>query len=291
MVEPQHDTDYRKRRGYDANFLGSNIQVSMPKPRASSVLARLKAGGTRLDYQNFSIQMHAKRRLALITACNVTREARLRKPEPNRDYSRKALGGMGENDTERWFLDERLDSRFQLPDAFFTRDEGAFDKGHVVRREDIAWGRDYASVVRANGDTFHVTNCSPQVAQFNQSARGKDNWGDLENLVLTGAADGRLCVFAGPVLDDEDETFVGRGEDGRILRAKIPSRYWKVVVAAATDGIAAYGFVLEQDLSGVDLEFTVSQNFRRLHGAADRDRGLRRDRFRRGAARGRCMGD
>jgi endonuclease G, mitochondrial len=264
MVEPRHDDARQRRPGYDPDFLG-RIRVPMPKPRDRRVLAPLKTGGARLDYQNFSILMHAERRLALVTASNVTREAQLRGPEPGRDYSRKGLGGLGPHDSERWFEDPRLDSRLQLPNAFFTRDQGTFDKGHIVRREDVAWGADYASIVRTNGDTFHVTNCSPQVAQFNQSARGEDNWGDLENLVLSEAAQERLCIFAGPILDPADQTFVGRGADGRTLRARIPSRYWKAVVATAAEGIAVYGFVLEQDLAGVELEFAVPENFRRLH--------------------------
>ena len=263
MVEPRHDPDYRGRRGYEPDFLGS-VPVPMPTARSPEVLARTKAGGTRLDYQNFSVVMHAERRLALVVAWNVTRAAKLRQPEPGQDYGRKGLGGLGRNDTERWFEDPRLDSRFQLPDVFFSRDGGAFDKGHLCRREDVAWGHDYDAVVRANGDTFHVTNCSPQVAQFNQSVRGEDNWGDLENLVLSGAAQERLCVFGGPVLDPADRTFVGVGESGRQLRVRVPARYWKVVVAATADGIAAHGFVLEQDLSGLDLEFAVPETFRRL---------------------------
>lgn len=263
MVAPQHDTDYSRRRGYDAAFFG-HVHVPMPKARDPNVLARSKAGSMQIDYQNFSVLMHAERRLALITASNVTRETWLRQPEPGRAYGRKPLGGLSNNDSERWFEDPRLDSRFQLPDVFFTRDNGAFDKGHIVRRDDVAWGVDYASVVRANGDTFHVTNCSPQIAQFNQSVRGEDNWGDLENLILAEAAQERLCVFAGPVLDPADETFVGRGEGGHTLRVRIPSRYWKVVVAATAEGISAYGFVLKQDLAGVALEFAVAQNFCRL---------------------------
>src|SRR5690606_32516341 len=115
----------------------------------------------------------------------------------------------------------------------------AFDKGHLVRREDAAWGESFALVQRANGDTYHATNCSPQAAGFNQAARGQDNWGRLENHVFSSAASEELCVLAGPVLSAEDEVFVGVGEGGRTLRAKIPSRYWKIIVARVEDGIAA----------------------------------------------------
>ena len=96
---PFHDTDYASRKGYDALFLNSPkamppIEVPMPAATDTSVLARLSGGGTVLHYQNFSICMHAKRRLALFTASNVTGEAKLRKPELGRDYTRKALGGL-----------------------------------------------------------------------------------------------------------------------------------------------------------------------------------------------------
>ena len=67
-----------------------------------------------------------------------------------------------------------------MPDKFYTRDRGNFDKGHIVRRDDVAWGEDYDEVRRANGDTYHVTNCSPQVDAFNRSNLRGD-WGKLEN--------------------------------------------------------------------------------------------------------------
>ena len=78
-----------------------------------------------------------------------------------------------------------------------------------MRRDDAAWGRTYEELKRGNGDTYHVTNCSPQVAGFNQSAGGEDNWGDLENLVLKEAASERLSLFAGPVLAEDDPRFLG----------------------------------------------------------------------------------
>jgi endonuclease G len=233
----------------------------MPRAADQDVLAKTKTGETVLDYQNFSLMIHAPRRLALVTASNVTRDKTLRKPEPGKDYTRKGLSGLGKNDTEKWFLDSRLKPEFQLPDVFFTKDRGAFDKGHLVRRDDVAWGKTYAELRRANGDSYHVTNCSPQVAGFNRSAEGDMNWGDLENTVLSQAASERLCVFAGPVLDKGDQTFTGVGDGGVKLRAQIPSRFWKVIVARVEDGIAAYGFILEQDLTDVQFEFVVPDEF------------------------------
>lgn len=267
MREPIRDGDYSSRTGYDPQFLGPNdpaCEVSLPESADLGVVALSLDGGDLLHYQNFSIAMHAKRRVALFTGANVTRQAHLRKPEPERIYTRNGLSGLGKSDQERWFLDPRIDARYQLPDVFFTKDRKAFDKGHLVRREDVAWGNSFAVVQRANGDTYHATNCTPQMASFNQASRGHDNWGRLENHVLSSAASEELCVLAGPVLSDEDEVFAGIDEGGRKLQVKIPSRYWKIIVARVEEGIAAFGFVLEQDLEGVRWtaeEFVVPKNF------------------------------
>ncbi|MDB5530339.1 MAG: hypothetical protein JWR51_3442 [Devosia sp.] len=252
---PRSVADYADRKGYDETFLAGTVRVPMPEAADPAVLAPLKGGGVRLDYQNFSLIMHARRRLALVTASNVTEELALREPEPGRDYSRKGLF------SERWFADHRLDAQYQLPDRFYSKDGGAFDKGHIVRRDDVAWGEHFDTLLKGNVDSFHVTNCSPQVAGYNRSDSGTDNWGDLENHVLSEAASERLCVFAGPVLNEDDRVFVGHGADGTVLRARIPCSFWKVVVARTADGIAAFGFVLEQNLADVSLEFAVAEEF------------------------------
>jgi endonuclease G len=79
--------------------------------------------------------------------------------------------------------------------------------------------------------------------------------------VLSSASKEKLTVFAGPVLDASDTVFVGAAGGGTKISAKIPSRFWKVIVAPIQDGIAAYGFVLEQDLSEVQFEYVVSDEF------------------------------
>ncbi|ACL57499.1 DNA/RNA non-specific endonuclease [Methylobacterium nodulans] len=262
LVEPARDRDYTKRRGFNEMFLG--LRTPMPQAARPEVLARTRTGGDRLDYQNFSIRMHAKRRLALIVAWNAYAADPVKRPEEGRIYTRKVLGELGEHDQEKWFPDPRLDEALQLPDVFYTKDDGAFDKGHIARREDVAWGRSFEELKRANGDSFHVTNCSPQVAGFNQSARGTDNWGDLENVVLQQAECEKLCVFGGPILAADDPRFLGAFGGGRRQAVQIPARFWKVIVARTLDGLAAFGFVLEQDLSDVDLtEFVVPDAFTR----------------------------
>ncbi|MBL7372603.1 hypothetical protein INQ23_25105, partial [Escherichia coli] len=107
LVEVWHDGDYSERDGYQEDFLPGAV-VPMPKPRDPGVLAPLLDGGDTLHYGHFSIKMHAQRRLALLTASNVTAEPRLKRPEPGYDYSRKALADLGPNDQEKWFPDPRL---------------------------------------------------------------------------------------------------------------------------------------------------------------------------------------
>ncbi|MDQ4088188.1 MAG: DNA/RNA non-specific endonuclease, partial [Pseudomonadota bacterium] len=261
VVEPAHEEDYDNREGYKADFLGPEApEVPLPEVVDLDAVARLEGGDHVIPYHHFSIVMHRRRRLALFTACNVDANPARKKPEPGRDYTRAGLGGLGKNDRERWFTDPRLRGSDQLPDRFFDKDNGAFDKGHIVRREDVAWGDTYAEVQAANGDTFHTTNCSPQVAGFNRSNHD-DNWGALEDLVLKQARNEKLCVFAGPVLAEDDRLFVGVDERSQI-RVQIPREYWKVVVAEEDGALRSFAFVLEQDLSATPLEFQVPAAWR-----------------------------
>ncbi len=255
MVSPVIDRSYGKRKGYDEDFLGTT--VPLPKVTKTSLVSRMDDDEYVIPYQNFSVVMNKKRRLALFTASNVDGRKRSKEPEEGRDYSRKGLTGLGPNDVEKWVTDPRIPQEHQLPDAFFTKDRKAFDKGHIVRREDVAWGRSYAMVRRANNDSYHTTNCSPQVKGFNQSKEG-GIWGELENFILAQAKAEIYCLFAGPVFSDDDEVFEGVDDFGDI-EVKIPSRFWKVVVAESAGAIQSFAFVLEQDLTGVEFrEFAVT---------------------------------
>lgn len=254
---PVLDQDYAARPGYDPDFLGA--PVPFPRPADPSLVAVTADGGWEARYHHFSIAMHRARRLALITAANVDASPARKRPGelPAAAYTRKGLAGR---DRDTWFADPRLPALAQLPDRFYVKDRGSFDRGHIVRREDVAWGDSYDEMRRANIDSFHVTNCSPQVAGFNQ-ADGAVNWGELENEVMRQAGAERLSVFAGPVLAPDDQVFAGLDDDGAI-RARIPSRFWKVIASGAGGAIRAYGFVLEQDLSAVQWEYVVNPVWR-----------------------------
>ncbi|MFC1765195.1 DNA/RNA non-specific endonuclease [Planctomycetota bacterium] len=257
MKVPVVDPNYDNRKGYDPEYLGINIPV--PSVRYKSRVAKLDDGSYVLPYEHFSVVMDKKRRLAIFTASNVDAHPEMKRPEPNHDYSRKGLGGLGSNDREMWLMDPRIPEQYQLPDCFYTKDGGAFDKGHLVRRDDVCWGETYDEVQRANGDTYHTTNCSPQVGDFNRSnLRGI--WGKLENFILKQAKTETYCVFSGPLLQNDDRVFEGKDNRGKVW-IRIPSSYWKIVVARTASETRAYAFLLEQDLSGVPLEFAVTDKW------------------------------
>jgi endonuclease G, mitochondrial len=271
MVEPFRDRDFSGRRGYNDRFLG--IRVPLPRVLDDTGVSHLDDGSHVLPYEHFSVVVNKVRRLALFTASNVEADARHKAPEPGRDYTRKGLTGLGKNDQEKWFTDPRIPADQQLPDRFFTKDRKSFDKGHIVRREDVAWGNSFDEVRRANGDTFHVTNCSPQVSGFNRSVE-KGLWGQLENLILKQAKTERYCVFAGPVLRPDDRIFRGVDDDGEI-RVAIPRQFWKIVVARSGDELQTFAFCLDQDLSDTDLEFAVDELWTsRMISVADLERLL-----------------
>lgn len=212
--------------------------------------------------------MHRTRRLAIFTASNVDWRREMRTID-GRTPTRLELTGLADATPEEWVTDPRIAGTAQLSDAFFTRDGSAFDKGHLVRRDDVCWGASFEEMQKSNGDTYHVTNCSPQRASFNRASQGGDNWGDLENLVRSETRSEKAIVFSGPVLADLDRTFAGRDAAGEVL-VQIPSQYWKIIVVNTGGTPQVFGFVLEQDLSDVALEMTVPVAWRKhLRPVAD----------------------
>lgn len=197
--------------------------------------------------------------MALFTASNVNWQRAARLIDGHKP-TREELTGIPDGVLEEWVMDPRIPEEDQLPDVFFTKDQGAFDKGHLVRRDDVAWGDSFDEMQKGNGDTYHTTNCSPQVGKFNQSARGVDNWGDLENMIQKQTKSEKVMIFSGPVLSESDRIFKGVDESG-LVKIQIPRQFWKIVVANTDDGPQAFGFVLRQKLTSVPLEFTVPEDW------------------------------
>ncbi|MBH8567730.1 DNA/RNA non-specific endonuclease [Microvirga sp. STS02] len=258
--------DLASRQGYQPDFLAldGGAVVALPQLTAAGravVAPLLEGGGYELRYHKFSVVMHKQRRLALFTAANVDwiqshREINGHKP------TRAELTSIPDMVTEEWVPDARIAAAHQLSDIFYTDDHKAFDKGHLVRRDDVCWGNTFEDMQMANGDTYHITNCSPQIKGFNQAAYGVDNWGDLEAEVAKQTKAEKVILFSGPVLAPDDRWFRGKDSTGEV-RVQIPNRFWKIVVAKETTGPKAYGFVLEQDVQAItEKEFKVTPTWK-----------------------------
>ena len=235
-IEPDPtDPHYERRPGYDPAFLGFAAPLPGVVDDDQGPVATFGEGATELRYHHFSVLMNARRRLAYLAACNIDLAA---------PFQHDREGG------DRWFFDPRLPRRLQAGGEYYT--DNSLDRGHLVRRADVAWGADAEEARHGNDDSFHWTNCSPQHQIFNQSQqasqRGLLLWGNLENAVaqLAGHHGNRLSVLNGPVFADGDRPY--RRD------FFIPAEFWKLILVK--DGRRrprALAFRLSQASQIVDL--------------------------------------
>lgn len=211
------DPDYTNRPGYDAGFLG----VAVPAPRLTPALAA-RATEPVLPYQHFSILMNPARRLAFWTAVNIDGQQERH---------------LGDRKRDEWWFDERLPQKLQVGGSFYAG--SGFQRGHLVRRLDPAWGTSDAHSGRGEADTFHWTNCSPQMPQLNTQW-----WLHIENHVLetANARDLKVSVFTGCVFTDDDP---------RLRGVQIPLAFWKVAAWVVTvqrkPALRSLAFLVKQD--------------------------------------------
>lgn len=249
------DPNYTNRKGYDPNFLG----FAAPFPRLTAA-ARPKAfalpgvtGDAKfvLKYHHYSVIFNKERKLAFVAGVNLD-------PTAPVHFKRE--------DKDAWSFDGRVPKTAQAGEDLYAGNP--LDRGHLVRRADSGWGKTLAEAKRANDDTFHFTNCSPQHAITNQGKKqitdrgrvvvappGLKLWGKLEDHVAEQGREGRrkLCVFNGPVFRPDDPEYRG---------VLIPREFWKLVVFADdAGGPGAAAFVLSQAelLGGLEEEFEVGE--------------------------------
>lgn len=212
---------YQGYTGYDPNFLDKAVPLPMLTDEQQRNAAKNSdaADGddpTVLPYTHFSIVMNRRHQLAYYTVVNI-------------DGSQSTDLSRGR---DSWYFDSRIAETEQIGEALYRRN--ALDRGHLVRRLDPVWGRQAS---RANDDTFHFTNCSPQHERFNQ---GQDLWQGLENYILDNAdvRNRKVTVFTGPVLDDLDPIYKG---------VRLPLALWKIIAYVKADGsLATAAYMLEQ---------------------------------------------
>lgn len=243
---------FEGRAGYDVDFLpGFAVPLPNTGAIAGDVLPVTGSEGDRLDYEHFSILMSKSRRLALFTAVNIDGSASVSVPR----------GG------DPWAFDGRIPEEAQAGYELYADND--FDRGHLVRREDPNWGQT-ASI--ANRDTFHFTNCAPQLSVFNQRS-----WLSLEDYILgdTRRVGERATVFTGPVFRGNDPVYRG---------VAIPLAYWKVVAFIHDDGrpsASAYLINHDVDLDAQSLLFGAFKTYQRsvlaIEGLTNLDFGSLRE--------------
>jgi endonuclease G len=228
--------DLADRTGYDKSFL-TGFPVPVPKPTSERAddLLRLEEGGTLLHYLHFSLAMSRSRKIAMFTAVNI-------------DGSRAVVI---KRTPDKWSYDGRVPLDAQLGEELYQ--DNLLDRGHLVRREDPNWGSEKDANI-ANGDTFHFTNCSPQMHAMNAVT-----WVGLENYVLKNARvwKDRVTVFTGPVFSDNDLTYRGVG---------IPLAFWKVLAFLSDSGrpsATAYMVDQENELSSLEAAFGRYKTYQR----------------------------
>jgi endonuclease G len=176
--------------------------------------------------------MHKVKRLAIFTATNIDGATYLK---VDRDTGRVTDGQEGET----WYKDPRISESFWTGQDFYSQWSIFFDRGHLTRRTDPTWGTP-ADAERANADTFHFTNCSPQHFRFNQTTKywqGAERY-VLENGVLEADQLKPITVIQGPIFDDAIDHYA---DD-----LQIPSSFFKVIAWKGAAGLKCVGLIVDQ---------------------------------------------
>jgi len=230
------DPDWTDREGYDKDFL----DVSVPLPTLSAELqansvevpAQYRVNDEKyvLAYHHYSLAMNRKRRFAWYSAANIDGKKRPALPKRKGD---------------KWHIDPRIDSpdahRFQCGEDLYSAKKT--DRGHLTRYLDVAWGtKDDA--LKALADTFHFTNCTLQLSNFNQTTA---RWQGIEQFLLERKAKKdkiRISVFTGPIFKASDPKYQNNEMDAPV---RIPLEFWKVCALVREDGtLSATAFILSQ---------------------------------------------
>lgn len=251
MLPPPEDL----RLGYQPDFLGAEHQVPLPEPNAALKRRLFVVDGDadapyELRHIHYSLALHAERRLAAFTACNLN-GAEIQK------LARVA---------DPWAFDKRVPRQLQIDNDLYRKN--MLNRGHLVRRLNTMWGTTRDFVRHAERDTYWWTNCVPQHEDLNQ-----DIWLALEDHVLNTASvrNIRLSVFSGPVLE-RDDPFYRRNY-------QLPKAYWKVVafIDRERNALRSCAFLLRQDHLLGNIEFSAGRHaiFQTPVGEIERLTGLK----------------
>ena len=119
----------------------------------------------------------------------------------------------------------------QIENADFYLPAKKIDRGHIVRREDSAWGGTAKEAEFGNSDTYHWTNCTPQSEAFNQSGAGR-HLGPVRG-AHPEPGEGRRaarCPCSPARSSTPNDPEHGYDDDQMI---QVPMEFWKVVVCVS----------------------------------------------------------
>jgi len=260
------DSNYDNRRGYREKFIPGHpvempqLSVALRKRAARNLDAEAGEDPFEFLFQHFSVVVDKVRRLPLFTACNIDGSTSKNISRTTGAITRAEAiveeFDPGPEARERWYEDPRIDPKQATDDTLYTeqrvsagsnRTGRIFHRGHMVRRLDPVWGSD-ARALRAEADTFHFTNCVPQIGVFNSR---QALWQGIENYVLDNARahDRRVCVFTGPIFDDANDPVF---RDDLFPGFRVPMSFWKLVVWTDEFGLGSVCMIADQ--SGVIQE-------------------------------------
>ncbi|MFE3459468.1 DNA/RNA non-specific endonuclease [Nocardiopsis aegyptia] len=234
-LRPPSPAEAQVLTGYDPYFLGRRVDTPVLTPLIAGDAVRLD-GSEVIPYTHFSLALSSSRRFARWVAWNIDGGSLKR-------LSRRGIP---------FVKDVRLPDGVQVGNEVYK--DNRLDRGHIARRADLLWDGP-AEAEKANVDSFFYTNITPQIEDFNQSAKG-GLWGRLEDAVFADADvdDLRVSVFGGPVFQEDDRLYRG---------VRIPREYWKVIVFAERGELRSTAFLLTQNLDQIEAleleEFHVFQ--------------------------------
>ena len=222
-----HDDSLDQRTGYDPVFVGERIEAPAGIDAGDAVFVN---GSPVVHYTHFSLELSKSRRLCRWVAWNIDGSTL---PDPD------GADAIGRDDIE-FMIDRRIDPDLQTLNKVYKNNR--LDRGHVARRADLLWG-EREEAERANVDSFYLTNITPQMDNFNQSAL-KGVWGRLENALLDHVDDinSRVTVMGGPVLAATDPPY---------REVQVPIEFWKLFVYQRDNELRTRGFIVTQSLEGL----------------------------------------
>jgi endonuclease G len=256
-------SDYAKRNGFNPQFLGDSakLKVPLPKPTKNGLAASFTIDGKKtseIRYWNFSVALHADRKLALFSIGHV-------------DFAQKKK----QSGDATWIADSRAKDK-QVGREFYKkqgtfesdRTSNPFDQGHLHMQAHATWGE---SVERANivgADTFHYPNCAPQFFQYNQGHpdvqapgdKGTKLWRGLEDFVadrIASAQNKKCVIITGPIFNapvskmengQPKVNLAGKSSpDPTFGGVQIPKMFYKIVCAVKSGELAVSAFVISQE--------------------------------------------